>query len=61
MCNTNVTVFQFMKWIDQFIEDGEVRDQMEHIDERTRQQKKIADSKHSFDLCDTGDIYHLVL
>ena len=50
-----------MKWIDQFIEDGEARNQMEHIDERTKHQKKIADSKFAFDLCDTGDVNLLLL
>ena len=53
LCNTNVTVFQFMKWIDGFL--GEERSDMEHIDDRTKNQKKIADSKPTFDLCDAGE------
>lgn len=42
-----------MKWIDGFL--GEERSDMEHIDERTKNQKKIADSKPTFDLCDAGE------
>ena len=53
LCNTNVTVFQFMKWIDGFL--GDERNEMEHIDERIKNQKKIADSKPTFDLCDAGE------
>ena len=50
LCNTNVTVFQFMKWIEQFV--GEERATMEHVEDKF--QKKLSDSKSSFDLCDTG-------
>ena len=57
LCNTNVTIFQFFKWIDQFVGTETERSAMEEVEPKIKSLKKLDDCVTSFDLCDPGDYF----